>query len=85
MHLCGLIERLVTKNFVEAHPDEDFAAEHPDFVAWFRESFRDLSQRYKVEVPTSEIAYVYDFIFGNAAAKPPADGEGAWDDVLADE
>ena len=85
VHLCGLIERLVTKNFVEAHPDEDFAAEHPDFVAWFRESFRDLSQRYKVEVPTSEIAYVYDFIFGNAAAKPPAGGEGTWDDVLADE
>ena len=79
VHLCGLIERLVTKNFVETHPDEDsFAVEHADFVAWFRESFQSLTQRYRVEIPTSEIAYVYDFIYGNQASggQPPVDAGG---------
>ena len=75
----------MTKNFVETHPDEDsFAVEHADFVAWFRESFQSLTQRYRVEIPTSEIAYVYDFIFGNQASAGTESAD-AGVDVLADE
>ncbi len=79
VHLCGLIERLVTKSFVETHPrGAAFSDEHAEFVEWFRESFRDLCQRYRVEIPVSEIAYVYDFIYGNQASggQPPVDAGG---------
>lgn len=86
VHICGLIERLVTKNFVETHPTgKVFATEHPEFVAWFRESFRHLCQRYKVEIPVSEIAFVHDFIFGNHLAPTPDSSRVGEVDALADE
>lgn len=63
VHLCGLIERLVTKNFVDTYPDpEGFCAEHGDFVRWFREAFADMCNRYRVEIPVSEIAYVHHML-----------------------
>lgn len=68
VHLCGLIERLVTKNFVDNYPDIDaFMAHHADFVAWFREAFADMSRRYRVEIPASEVAYVYHMLHVPAA------------------
>lgn len=86
VHLCGLIERLVTKNFIETHPHGDsFAKEHADFVLWFRESFHDLAQRYRVDIPVSEIAYVYDFMFGNQTPKVAADFLGMEGSDLIDE
>lgn len=86
VHLCGLIERLVTNNFVDAHPaGEEFALAHADFMAWFRESFRDLTQRYKVEIPESEIAFVYDFIYGNQTAKEPSGLQAVGSSGLIDE
>lgn len=63
VHLCGLIERLVTKNFVDIYPDvEGFVAQNRDFVRWFREAFQDMSRRYRVEIPVSEIAYVHHML-----------------------
>ena len=63
VHLCGLIERLVTKNFVDTAPDtERFVAEHGDFIRHFREAFVDMTQRYRVEIPISEIAYVHHML-----------------------
>lgn len=63
VHLCGLIERLVTKNFVDAAPDTDvFEREHADFIEWFREAFIDMTRRYRVEIPVSEIAYVHHML-----------------------
>ena len=63
VHLCGLIERLVTKNFVDTYPDiEGFAKEHPGFVDAFRMAFVDMSKRYRVEIPLSEIAYVHHML-----------------------
>lgn len=68
VHICALIERLITKTPIESYPEEDvFAQEHGDFVRWFRKSFDDLMHHYKVTVPISEIAYVYDFIHGKYA------------------
>ncbi len=63
VHLCGLIERLVTKNFVDTAPDTDaFEREHADFIGWFREAFSDMTRRYRVEIPVSEIAYVHHML-----------------------
>lgn len=63
VHLCGMIERLVTKNFVDTYPDvELFVAENGDFIGWFRKAFDDMSRRYRVEIPDSEIAYVHHML-----------------------
>lgn len=63
VHLCGLIERLVTKSFVDTYPGIDnFVEEHADFVDAFRASFADMSKRYRVEIPLSEIAYVHHML-----------------------
>ena len=63
VHLCGMIERLVTKNFVDAYPDvERFEAENGEFIKWFRKAFEDMSRRYRVEIPESEIAYVHHML-----------------------
>ncbi len=63
VHLCGLIERLVTKNFVDTAPDtEEFERDHADFIGWFREAFVDMTRRYRVEIPVSEISYVHHML-----------------------
>ncbi len=63
VHLCGLIERLVTKNFVDTAPDTDrFVVEEADFIRCFREAFIDMSTRYRVEIPISEVAYVHHML-----------------------
>ena len=63
VHLCCLVERLVTRSPIENYADEQrFANEHNDFVEAFRTSFSDISAHYHVEVPVTEIAYAYDYI-----------------------
>ncbi|MCH3956936.1 MAG: PRD domain-containing protein [Olsenella sp.] len=63
VHLCGLIERLVTKNFVETYPDaETFERNYHDFIDWFRQAFDEMCRRYRVEIPVTEIAYVYHML-----------------------
>lgn len=63
VHLCGLIERLVTKNFIDTAPDtKQFERDHADFVEWFREAFIDMTRRYHVEIPVSEISYVHHML-----------------------
>lgn len=63
IHLCCLVERLVTKAPIENHQDlESFQENHEDFIEVVRECFQDISNRYKVELPVSEIAYIYDYI-----------------------
>lgn len=44
-----------------------FEEEHIDFIESFRQSFSSISTRYRVEVPVSEIAYVFDYISVSAA------------------
>lgn len=63
VHLCCLVERLVTKTPIEVHANrEDFEREHASFIDAFRTSFADISDHYRVEVPVTEIAYVFDYI-----------------------
>lgn len=69
VHLCGLIERLVTNNFVDSFSGEDeFERSHPDFIAWFRDAFSEMCQRYRVEIPVSEIAYVHKMLESDGSA-----------------
>ena len=84
VHLCCLVERLVTRSPIENYADEQrFANEHNDFVEAFRTSFSDISAHYHVEVPVTEIAYAYDYINSRHAPRRQAtlnDGPAAQQD-----
>lgn len=63
VHLCCLVERLVTRAAIENYQDlESFQEKHGDFIGIVKECFQDISIHYKVELPVSEIAYIYDYI-----------------------
>lgn len=63
VHLCCLVERLVTHSTLENYTDVDmFVRDHGDFVSAFNRSFEDIARQYNVEVPPTEIAYVFDYI-----------------------
>ena len=63
IHVCCLIERLVTKTPITAHEDlESFVEQHQDFTGLLTESFQELTAQYNVEIPISEMAYLYDYI-----------------------
>lgn len=73
VHLCCLVERLVTRTPIENYEDEEgFVAAHTDFIDAFRESFRDISVHYHVEVPVAEIVYAYDYIYPEHALRKRA-------------
>ena len=73
VHLCCLVERLVTKSAVDAYTgEEDFVRENAAFIEAFRTSFSKISAHYRVDVPTSEIAYVYDYIHSKRATREHA-------------
>lgn len=66
VHLCCLIERLVTKDEYRTHEDlERFREEHGDFIRMFQISFSEIISHYKIEIPVSEMAYIYDYIENN--------------------
>ena len=73
VHLCCLVERLVTKTAIDAYTgEEDFARGNAAFIEAFRTSFSKISTHYRVEVPTSEIAYVHDYIHSKRATREHA-------------
>ena len=83
VHLCCLVERLVTKTPIDAYADEAaFERDHSDFITAFRRSFQDISRHYRVEVPTTEIAYVFDYITSKSATREHPSNQAA---ALVDE
>ena len=63
MHICFLIERLVTKTPIENYENLDaFEAEQQEFINIVNESFHTLVSHYNVELPVSEIAYLHEYI-----------------------
>ncbi len=70
VHLCCLVERLVTKTAIENYEGlEYFEEHHQDFIGEVKECFQGISNHYKVELPVSEIAYIYDYINMNSKNK----------------
>lgn len=63
IHVCCLIERLVTKTAITSFEDlEGFEKNHQEFIQYVHDSFAIISKRYNITIPTSEIAYLYEFI-----------------------
>ncbi len=66
IHISCLVERLVTKNAITNFDNiDDFIAEHKDFIELVKDSFADISHHYNIEIPASEIAYIYIYIKTN--------------------
>ncbi len=63
IHVCCLVERLVTKTAIKEYIDlEGFEREHKKFIQYVHDAFQNLSKRYNIKIPTSEIAYLHEFI-----------------------
>ncbi|SDN46166.1 Transcriptional regulatory protein LevR, contains PRD, AAA+ and EIIA domains [Fictibacillus solisalsi] len=63
IHLSCLIERLVKKSPIDDYGDiEDFMDKQKDFIQTVKEIFRGIEETYGIEIPISEIGYIYDII-----------------------
>ena len=68
VHLCCLVERLVTRTAFETYADiEAFERDNAQFIGDFCRSFSGISKHYHVEVPMAEVAYVFDYIHGSTS------------------
>lgn len=63
IHVCFLIERLVTKTAIDDYKDvQRFESEHQTFIRDVNDSFGPMLEHYNVVLPVSEIALLYDYI-----------------------
>ncbi len=63
IHVCCLIERLVTKSAITDFENlETFEQLNQEFIQYVQDAFSVISKRYNITIPTSEIAYLYEFI-----------------------
>lgn len=63
IHVCCLMERLVTKTQIEKYENLDvFERNNKSFIKCVNESFKEILKRYNVQLPVSEIAYLADFM-----------------------
>ena len=57
------IRQLITRTPIEQYPEtEGFLREKERFVAQVKEAFHFLTSHYAVEIPVSEIAYIYQLV-----------------------
>lgn len=63
IHVCCLMERLVTKTPITDYENlESFVKEKQEIIYLLKESFKELTTQYNVELPISEIAYLHDYV-----------------------
>jgi sigma-54 dependent transcriptional regulator of gfr operon len=63
LHLCCMVEKLVMHRAVsDGHELDRFAEEHASFIKQVRESFSGVEREYSVEIPLSEIQYLYLYV-----------------------
>ena len=63
VHMCCMIERLVTKTPFEDHLDyQKFVESEQVFIERMRISMEELCAFYHVEIPLGELAYIHDYI-----------------------
>lgn len=73
MHVCCLIERLILHQDIEIYPNiEEFIAKQNTFISYIKDSFKEIEYYYKVQIPTEEIGYIFDYI--NAQETGVSDG-----------
>lgn len=63
VHLSCLIERLILKNEVQLIEEPvEFIEQHGDFINTVKEIFSVVEMNYSVEIPVSEIYYIFNYI-----------------------
>ncbi|MEE0989680.1 MAG: sigma 54-interacting transcriptional regulator [Kandleria vitulina] len=65
VHICCLIERLVTHQSIEVYSEPDFSVKEQLFIEIVKESFSDVEMFYNVNIPVEEIGYIYDYVKNN--------------------
>ena len=66
IHLCFLIEKLVTKSQPTYYPKiNSFKKNNKNFIKAVEKSFEKLMNNYNVELPISEIAYIYEYVIND--------------------
>lgn len=66
VHICCLIERLVTRDEISDYGSIDsFIKEHASFIEDVKECFQDVEQFYRIQINVEEIGYIYDYIRNN--------------------
>lgn len=67
VHLSCLIERLILKNEIQLNEDPTaFLEQHSDFINIVKNSFSVVESSYSVEIPVSEIIYIFNYIKNSA-------------------
>ena len=63
VHVCCFVERMVMRIPVKNYPDLDnFEREHNNFIQNVRSAFVHLVEQYGIDIPSSEVGYIYDYI-----------------------
>ena len=66
VHICCLIERLVTRREIEIFTDiEDFAQQEAAFIQCVKHAFSVVEEYYGVEIPVEEIGYIFNYVDHN--------------------
>ena len=66
VHICCLIERLVTHASIDNYPHIDnFMEQHQDFIDLVKQCFQNVERYYSVEITPQEMAYMYEYIENN--------------------
>ena len=62
VHICCLIERLLTKQPITSYDSDDFALNHEQFITVLKTAMKDVEEFYNVSIPNEEIEYIYEYI-----------------------
>ena len=62
VHICCLIERLITKQPITSYDSDDFALNHEQFITVLKTAMKDVEEFYNVSIPNEEIEYIYEYI-----------------------
>ena len=63
VHMACLVERLILRNEIVLNQDpNEFIASHQKFIQVVRDAFSVVKYAYSVEIPDSEIMYIYNYI-----------------------
>lgn len=63
LHLAVLIERAILKNCEEdCYKDEQWIQAHNDDICIIKDSFKQVEQKYNIEIPLAEIIYILEVI-----------------------
>lgn len=64
LHISCLIERLITDKYITRYDELDtFVKTQAAFIQIVKKAFANLERHYCVEIPVSEIAYIYDYVY----------------------